>query len=464
MLLLAVLPALSGTASAAEVQLEGFYRARARALDSLTLDRESGQNEGLAAFAQHRLWLKPRFLLSESVGLFTEIRGLDGVYWGQQPAAGETYLQPTPFVLEYDLQPPTSDTDPSTQLSNITLWRAWGEVHTDFGRFTFGRVPLHWGLGIWLNDGIHVDPAFADNGDTTDRLMWELLIQEQFYVRLAVDIPTEQFVGFTDDTTSYNAAAAYRSEDITAGLLVQFDRTGPRAGLEPLSVFTVDGAADITLGPLQAAAEVVGHFGSGDLEGGFDDANITAIGAALDASLDNDPLKFNVRAGIATGDSTPTGDQNIRTYTFDRDFSVGMFMFEHPMPTLATGVNAANEINGGRDYEEVLTGSAISNALFLKPTVSYQILEGLQARVSWLGARTAQGANVGGATSNSGYGNEFQLGVEYLGIDHLELDGAFGVFLPGTVYSQLRTDIDQTELTGYDDAAFGFQLSTRIRF
>ncbi|HHO54433.1 MAG TPA: hypothetical protein ENK18_27075 [Deltaproteobacteria bacterium] len=464
MLLAAVLPALFGTASAAEVQLEGFYRARARALDSLSLDRTSGQSEGLAAFAQHRLWLKPRFLLSEQVGLFTEIRGLDNVYWGQQPSDNETFIQPAPFVLEYDLQPPISDSDPSTQLNNLTLWRAWGEVHTDIGRFTFGRVPLHWGLGIWLNDGITVDPAFADNGDTTDRLMWELLVQEQFYVRLAVDIPTERFIGFTDDSTTYNAAAAYRSEDITAGLLVQLDRTGPRAGLEPLSVFTLDGAADISLGPLQAAAEVVGHFGSGALEGGFDEANITAIGAALDAALDADPLRFNVRAGIATGDSTPTADQNIRTYTFDRDFSVGMFMFEHPMPTLATGVNAANPINGGRDYDSVLSGSAISNAIFLKPTVRYQLLDGLSARASWLGARTAQGSSVGGATSNSGYGNEIQLGIDYLGIDHLELDGAFGLFLPGTVYSQIRQDIDQTAPTGYDDPAFGFQLSTRIRF
>ncbi|MBX2796629.1 MAG: hypothetical protein KTR31_03135 [Myxococcales bacterium] len=450
----------SGSASAAEVQFEGFYRARARALDTLSLDRENAQSEGLAAYVQHRLWLRPRFVLSDQVALFADIRALDGVAWGRQPSSYDDFTGSLSPVFEYGLQPPTTDADDTSPPLDLSLWRAWGEIHTEVGRFTFGRVPLHWGLGLWLNDGVSVDPMFADHGDTTDRLMWEYLLQDQIYVRAAIDIPVQRFIGFEDDTMSYQVSAAYRTEDITAGVLVQYDRTSRRDELEPLNIFTIDAAADITLGRLHGAAEVVGHFGGGDLEAGLENSNITALGAALHADLELDAFTASVRGGLATGDGTPN-DLQLRTYTFDRDYSVGMFLFEHPLPTLAEPQSAANDDNQGRDFTSTRSGTAISNALFIKPTISREIVDGLYGRVSWLGARTAKGDNV--TANNASYGNEFQLGASYAGIDHLELDAQLGVFLPGTFYS-----IDTTEApfanTGFDDTVVGFQLAGRIRF
>ena len=52
--------------------------------------------------------------------------------------------------------------------------------------------------------------------------------------------------------------------------------------------------------------------------------------------------------------------------------------------------------------------------------------------------------------------------MSYLGIEHLDVNGLFGVFLPGSVYSVDQTDVSQT--TGFEDPAFGFQLSSRIHF
>lgn len=460
---LLVLASFAVDSRAAEVQFEGFYRARFRAFDTLSLDRTNPLSEGLAAYAQHRLWLKPRFLLTDDVSMAIEIRGLDGVTWGDEPGAYDAFVDPPPNLIEYDLNAPTSDTDPSATLLDLTLWRAYGQVDTPIGMFTFGRIPLHWGSGIWLNDGVtsssFSDWMSADHGDTTDAVQWERLFEDQFYLRASVEVPVERFVGENDDTTAFGLGAAYKSETMTAGVLLQLDHTGQRDTLGSLNVFTADVAASTVLGKLDGAAEIVGQFGGGDLDNGINDASITAIGAVVEAGLDLEPWRLQVQGGLATGDGRT--DLNLRTFSFDRDYSVGMFMFEQPMPVLSTTDAAANDTNGGRDFSETLTGTALSNALFIKPRISREIVDGFTLDASWLGARVAKTAPVNGITQNRGYGHEFQLGASYTGIRHFAVDARGGLFLPGSVYSVSQ---DVQTPSGFDDPVFGFQLSGRIAF
>lgn len=454
---LLVLASLSAESQAAEVQFEGFYRARFRMIDTLSLNRDIQASEGLATLAQHRLWLKPRFLLSEHVGLFVEIRALDGVPWGTQ--VGDYDALGAPNALEYGLTAPTSATDEATTLLDITLWRAYGQVHTPLGLFTFGRVPLHWGTGIWLNDGYSVNPLYADYGDTTDRVMFERLVEDSVYIRASVDLPAERLVGENDDTTAFGVAGAYKSEDINVGVLAQLDHRAPRAdeGLRSLNVFTVDVAGDAVVGKLDLALEAIGQFGGGDVEDRandavIEDAGITAVGGVLQAGLDLAPWRVELDGGFATGDGQANVD--LRTFAFDRDYSVGMFLFEQPMPTLATAA-------GERDYEAVVTGTALSNALYVKPRVKLDPIEGVTVDASWLGARVAKAQEFAGVKQSRGYGNEFQLGASYHGVPHFTVDGRFGLFLPGSAYSVAP---DGQTPTDYSQPAFGFQLTGRIAF
>jgi hypothetical protein len=460
------LPLLFATAlsaaQAADVQFEGFYRARGRAFETLSLDRENAANEGLAMYGDHRLWLAPRLLLSDAVGLQLEFRGLDGVNWGAEPEPYVAFVPRSPFVLEQGLGAPTSGTDEETPLLDFTLWRVYGDVDTKIGRFSFGRMPLHWGQGLWLNDGTSLDREFVDHGDTSDRVQWEYLVEEQVFVRAGVDVPAERFVGQGDDTLAVDLAAAYRTEDLRAGLLARLDHTGPLSeDADSLNVVTLDISGEATLGRIHAGAEIVGQFGGGDQEElGLNDATITAFGGVLDADLTLDAFTARVQVGGATGDGT-VNDASIKTFTFDRDYSVGMFLFEQPMPVLATPGAAANESNGGRDYSSTLTGNTLSNALFVKPTISRAIVDGLTVSGSWLGARTAKAPELNGENQSRGYGNEFQLGLRYDRVEHFALDFRAGAFLPGSVYSVGDNGVD---LTGFDDTVFGAQLGGRIEF
>ncbi len=455
--LASVAPAVS-----AEVTFEGFYRGRLRAFDTLSLTRDEGVTEGFAGWGEHRLWLRPGFKFSSDVSMFAEVRGLDGVRWGQEPAFYQTWVaQNAPTVFEYGLNAPTSELDETSPLLDLTLWRVWGEVTTDYGRFSFGRMPMHWGSGIWLNDGVSTDREFANYGDTTDRIQWDALIRQEFFLRVGADVPSERLIGAEDDTMAADLSLAYRAEDLTAGLLARIDHSGPREQtVAPLDVFTLDAAGDLHLGKLHAAAEVVGQFGGGDISTDINDAAITTFGAVLDADMDLGPVAVALRGGLATGDAFPS-DFNYKTFTFDRDYSLGLFLFEQPMPVIATPEAAANEENQGREYDDTVTGEAISNALFLRPTVSREVVEGLTVSGSWIGARTARAPKLAGVNQSRSYGNEFQLAARYSGIQHFDTALRLAAFLPGSVYS---VEQNGTTPTRYSEPVFGGQLQMRVEF
>ncbi len=51
--------------------------------------------------------------------------------------------------------------------------------------------------------------------------------------------------------------------------------------------------------------------------------------------------------------------------------------------------------------------------------------------------------------------------VAYTGIEHLEVSGTFGAFVPG---ERFRNYTDEVHTEGFKAAAFGGQLFARIRF
>ncbi|MEN0067178.1 MAG: hypothetical protein AAGA48_33915 [Myxococcota bacterium] len=455
---------LAGLADAAEVQFEGFYRARARAFDSLSLvPPAQDASQGASLFAQHRLWLRPRFVLTDEVSLYTEFRGLDGVLWGGETAPEAVFaedlaaLDADGYEQVFELTHGRAALRDASR-SPFSIWRAWGEVNTDIGRFTFGRVPLHWGMGIWLNDGLSTMPMFSDFGDTTDRLMWEQLFQSVF-VRFAVDVPLEGLLGESDDRYALTGAVAYRTEDIEAGLLVQYDRTegvGQEGG-DPfgLGIFTADGTVDASLGPISAEAEAVVHIGqTPDTSIQQNEANrsVFAVGAAAELSLDADPFALSLMGGFASGDQPGRDDttRRFRGFAFDPDFSPGLFMFEQPLPTVTLAPGA----------EDPRTPGQVANAIFVSPKVSRRLVEGLTAEASWLFGTTARRLDQAGERAT--YGNEFQIGAHYDGIQHLRLDGRAAVFLPGSVYTTQALDDDGN--VSFSRTSFGFQLGARIDF
>jgi len=457
------LASLATPAQAVEVQFEGFYRARARAFSSLSIDPDLDGAEPTRAWVQHRLWLAPRFVVSDKVAVYTEFRGLDGVTWGQAPFAERDPTQPLnstdgtlPLVFTDDLRSPSGNlTDGLPRaVPDFSIWRAWGEIHGQAGTFRFGRMPLHWGLGVWQNDGMGLN---ADYGDSIDRVMWERAFNEgDIFVRAAAEVDSYGLVSTAaQDIYGGSVAMAYRSERLEIGLNTQVKRaTGGQSDtgddLAPFTLATGSISGDLEAGKLHVGAEIVGRFGGGQL-GDFDQANVRAIGGVIIGEIALGKPIISVEAGAASGDADPT-DSTITTFAFDRDYNLGVIMFEQPMPVFSD--------SSGRDLSRTLTGNGVSNAFFARAAGRYPLPQDLEAELAVLGARTFRRPD--SLSDQVVYGIEVDASLRYAPDDDVDVVGTAAFMLPGS-YNRNYVDSENAP-DGFDGFVFGGQLLARIRF
>jgi hypothetical protein len=451
----------SAPAHAGEAQFEGFYRARGRAFSSLSVAPDQPGAEGPTGWVQHRFWLQHRFVVNDKVAVYSEIRALDGTAWGQAPAGEPNPLfwngvpgaqEPTralPSAFSDDLRAPgvaAFDGLPRA-VPDISIWRVWAEVHGETGTWRFGRMPIHWGLGIWQNDGLGLN---ADYGDSADRVQWERAFGDVF-LRASGEIDT---FGLADpdvrDTVSGNASVGWRGERVEIGLNTQARRALPRTGpgaIGSFSLGTASAALQAEVGSLRIGAELVARVGQGALDEANSDVTVQAFGGVVTAELSLDKLVVGVEGGFATGDRDPT-DSKITTFAFDRDYNVALLMFEQPMPLL--------RVNGTRDFASQLSGNGVSNAFFARAHGSYSLPRGFAIDGAVVAARAFRVAE--GLGDRSTYGLEVNLGGRYLATEKLDLLATGAVFVPGNYYRG-------AEPTGRTQPVIGGgQILSRVRF
>jgi len=434
---------LSSPASATELVWQGYYRARGQLFDSLSLSESNPNAEGTSNSFDHRLLLRPSWMISDHAAVHAEVDVFKLSLWGQQP---DTYVDPV-----------TGETLAVAQVDGVSAAvpgnqgvRGWGEAYTDWGRIAIGRMPLQWGSGILWNDGNAVD---AEYGDTADRVQVSGRIGPVF-VMGAWDVQYEGYLGAADDMQSATLAAGYRSETMGTGLLANY-RYRPEAP-DNYQAFTGDLWGFAELGPVRAELEGTLVYGAGNLDTGANNITTLAMGAMLKADYKAEKLSFGAEFGAASGDDDPT-DSTLKTFTFDRDHNVGLLMFEENLPTLSAP--AATAANGGRTTDAARSGDGISNAIYFRPAVRYKLLPTVEAEAAWLVAGRADSA--GSDENNEGYGNEFDLSLRYDPHPHVWFKASGGVLLPGPLY----TEYEDPDLgKGFDTPAFAGQLLGVVEF
>jgi uncharacterized protein (TIGR04551 family) len=134
--------------------------------------------------ANLRFRLEPTLNVTDTVRVHAQIDVLDNTIMGSTPdslAGIQGYNRPPPMdpataldqngVAPSDFQSTTQDPPEVGQngfMSSIRAKRAWAEIDGEFGSVRFGRMPWHWGRGIFYNQGSCAD---CDVGTTVDRVM-----------------------------------------------------------------------------------------------------------------------------------------------------------------------------------------------------------------------------------------------------------------------------------------------------
>jgi uncharacterized protein (TIGR04551 family) len=160
------------------LQLNGYMRVRGDLLDNLDLHRAADVNgtplfpaqlinpahRGTITSGNMRFRLEPTLNPSEQIRVHAQLDLLDDLVLGQTPnASGITILNTTQAPPERGL---------NSDRSSLLVKRAWAEVQTPVGLLSFGRMPSSWGMGILSHAGNGIDDDF---GDSVDRLQFALM-------------------------------------------------------------------------------------------------------------------------------------------------------------------------------------------------------------------------------------------------------------------------------------------------
>lgn len=442
--------------------------------------------------ANMRLRLEPTFNLDEGTSVHVQADVYDNLVLGSTPVgmdlgAGYDDMNPPPvgaFNTEQDpaVRGKNSDRDA------ITIKRAWAEVAVPLGILKFGRMPNHWGMGIYANSGgrdpIHGTYDYdGDYGDTVDRVSFSAvipgtdlraMIASDWNITRLVSNQTSANVGReghpfdldnSDDMNSWvgviskiDSPQEFRDTvdrgDLAFNYGVYFEYktqswdndlrgfelggdldTTTRYVPRGLKTYTPDVWAMLGIGPVLLEAELVGQIGTIDSIDDFGVAgshNIRKFGGAARftwTGVEN-KLRLGLEGGFATGDqwdNTIEGRTHISNARLLGDPAV---------------CNAQNECTFSqfmfdRAYHvdmilwRHLIG-AVTNAGYAKPFLSYDLTSSIGFKVANITSFALKKVATPG--NETMYGTEFNGHLGYTG-ERLLASISYGVLFPFSALS-----------------------------
>jgi uncharacterized protein (TIGR04551 family) len=435
-----------------------------------------------------RLRLEPTFNIDEGTSVHVQADVYDNLILGSTPINEDlsgiyTDTNRPPIGAFGNTQSPgvkgiNSDRDA------ISVKRAWAEVAVPLGILKAGRMPNHWGMGIWANGGGY-DPINgtynydADYGDTVDRVSFSAqipgtplraMIASDWDATRLVSNQTNANKGHeghpfdlddSDDTNgwvgvlskmdspqdfrdavdrgetvlNYGVYFEYKTQDWDVDLNGfklggPFDTDGTRYVPRNLKTYTPDVWAKLATGPVTLEGELVGQLGSVQTltdQGITGSANIRKFGGAgrLTWTGVDGKLRLGVEGGFATGDqwdNTPQGNTNIAYANLLGDPSV----------CNAQHSCTLTQFMFNRDYQvdmilwRHLIG-AVTNAAYGKPFLQYDLTKSIMFKIANVTSFALKPVSTPG--NSLMYGTEFDTDLGYNG-SHIFAGISYGVLFP----------------------------------
>jgi uncharacterized protein (TIGR04551 family) len=447
--------------------------------------------------ANMRLRLEPTFNLDEGTSIHLQADVYDNLVLGSTPTGldlGGIYSDTNlpPLGAFGTTQDPTvrgvnSDRDA------ITIKRAWAEIAVPLGILKLGRMPNHWGMGIYANGGGR-DPIAgtydydADYGDTVDRVSFSAVVPgTSLRAMLATDWNTTHLVSNqtsantgreghpfdldnSDDTNAWvgviskmDSPQEFRDAvdrgDVALNYGVYFeyktqgwdnDLNGFTLGGDldsairyvprDLKTYTPDLWAKLGVGSVLLEAEVLAQLGTvkhlDDL-GISGSQKIRKYGGAgrLTWKGVEGKLRLGIEGGFASGDQWDNkiqGRTNIANANLLGD------------PSICNTQNQCtlSQFIFDRDYKvdmilwRHLVG-AVTNAAYAKPFLQYDLTKSIMFKVANITSFALRPVATPG--NSTMYGTEFNGDLGYNG-DRLFAGFSYGVLFPFSALSHPDTD------------------------
>lgn len=390
--------ALAPSAPAITPGFSGYFRARGQLFKDRDVDTK--QDPSTTAFIDQRLKLDADFALSDEVKAAAQFDVLDNLVWGFNG----------PALLDLADLARTDEFDREAELDDaIFVRRLYGEVVTPLGILTVGRQPVHWGLGVFYNDGNCLN---CDFGDTQDRAFFSTrvgpVVVTPFLGKVIEGrVETRGTSGTFEESLPDGSPGSLRElpkVDADAGDIGVAVMYGPGRSCAQRSRPMQDGAAhptdcdpnDYEVGllwvnrfqkaePLSGRITILDAYGKTRLPFVYTEAevvfldgragnaapppeagrtSITQLGATAMAYLDQPYLHFGLHTGFGSGpgrdefdpaDPDQLSGTDQKEFKFDPDYDVSLLLFEEVVNSRRVR-DSFRQIGGGR----------VRNAAFFK--------------------------------------------------------------------------------------------------
>ena len=473
-----------------------------------------------------RLRLEPVINLDEGTSIFVQADVLDNLVLGStptgQPLTGGFDSQGTDLGNRPPLgafgntqAPPVAGVN--SDRDSITVKRAWAQVAIPLGILKFGRMPNHWGLGIFSNSG-DFDPIHGtydldgDYGDTVDRFSFSAPIPgTNLNATIATNWDSTRLVsnqttqgrgreghpwdlGDEDDITSWigvisrmDTPTEFRDKvdrgelAINYGIYFEYknqnwdnDISGFEVGgtFDPVNRYVPRSLTTYSPNPwvrlaykrIELEAEFVAQLGSIDrldsYQGltGADIRKYGGVGRFTWKGLEG-KLKLGLESGFATGDqwdNTPPGNTHISASNLLGD------------PNVSTRSNRLTQFMFNREYKVDMIlfrhlFGAVTNAGYVKPTLSYELSRSVGFRVANITSFAMKEVSTPG--NSRMYGTEFN-GDLYYSSGGFTTSFSYGVLFPFAALNHPADELGGT-MFGYDpenqgDASTAHTIQMRL--
>lgn len=450
-MILAVVFLLTSTqAHALSIDWTGTYRFEYQEVDKTSLD-----DPGLRkSYILNHLSLSPKIIAADGVNIVGKLEILPNDEYPDSQAGQRFGKGPKKATGTSSTKDDSAVAGQRQGGSTINVSQLYMNLNQEYGALLVGRAPIEFGLGMTYSAG---NGAFDHWADTHDVIGYKVLIGNLSIMPMVAKVydysiaqgrevqdiiwdvaynnpETESAIGIFHKSRSSSLESndapdtALGGSGIVGSWKTQHVNLYFSRGFEPVKI------------KLEAGFES-GTTGISKTAGSSDEVSLGGYGIALELDFASESKwHWSMKAGMASGDNPTTN--NYEGFHFDRNYNLGMLMFNHPLGKYDLLNTAAQRTPNHRDglgtpysTEEALDDDTISNAVFVAPRLVYNINEKWDwtNTLVWAQLQTNPLAHVNVDVSKD-LGFEWDTGLVYKPMEKFMWINEVGFLFPGSAW------------------------------